>query len=145
MYLVKRSPRYNYSHPAVWDSFFNDFHKNALTAWQEDSTVWSPRVDVRESKDAYEVMADLPGLDKKEIKISLQENVLTLQGERAEEEKKEDENSRCSERAFGSFSRVFRLTEKVDEKNIRAEYDNGVLKITLQKSEEVKPREIEIK
>jgi HSP20 family protein len=144
MYLVKRNPRYNYSHPSVVDSFFNDFHKNAPTNWQEDSTVWSPHVDVKESTDAYEVMADLPGLEKKDIKISLKENVLTLQGERTEEEKKEEENSCFSERAYGSFSRAFRLPEQVDEKNIHAEYANGVLKVTLQKSEDVKPREIEI-
>ena len=145
MYLVKRNPRYDLSFPNVVDRFFNEFQRNALTDWQEDSTVWSPRVDVRESKDAYEVMADLPGLDKKDIKISLQENVLTLQGERVEAEKKETENCCFSERAYGSFSRAIRLPEKIDEKSIHAEYSNGVLKITLQKSEDVKPRQIEIK
>ncbi len=145
MYLVKRNPRYDLSFPTAIDRFFNEFQRSALMDWEEDSVMWTPKVDVKESKDAYEVMADLPGLDKKDIKISLQDNVLTLQGERREEAKKEDENCYFVERSHGSFSRAFRLPEKIDEKSIRAEYKDGVLRITLQKSEEAKPRQIEIK
>jgi HSP20 family protein len=142
--MIKRNPRVDWT-PRYVDRFFNDFWGNSLSHWDEDSTVWSPRVDVKETKEAYEVMADLPGLEKKDINISLHDNVLTVKGERKSEEKKEDENHFYAERTHGTFSRSFRLPNKVEQKDIRAEYANGVLKIVLQKSKEALPREIEIK
>ncbi|MBN1465853.1 Hsp20/alpha crystallin family protein [candidate division KSB1 bacterium] len=126
------------------DRFFNDFMSDPIREW-EDSTVWSPRVDVKETKDAYEVLADLPGMEKKDINISLHDNVLTVSGEKKYEEKSEDENRYFQERVYGNFSRSFRLPYQVDQNDVRAEYKNGVLKVVLQKSAEAKPREIEIK
>ena len=93
MYLIKRQPRVDVDVPRLMNRFFNDFWESSLgygRDWDEDSTVWSPRIDLSENKDGYEVLADLPGLDKKDIKISLHDNVLTVQGERHEEQKKED-------------------------------------------------------
>lgn len=145
MWLVRRNPSVALDMPNLVDRVFNDFWRTPLMNWDEDSTVWSPRVDVRETKDAYEVLADLPGLDKKDINISLHDNVLTVKGERKSEDKKEDENQHYYERAYGSFSRSFRLPEKVQDKDIKAEYKDGVLRITLVKAEEAKPRLIEIK
>ena len=144
MYLVKRNPRVDWT-PRYVDRFFQDFWNNSLSDLEEDSTVWAPRVDVRETKEAYEVLADLPGLDKKDINISLHDNVLTVKGERKSEEKSEDENRYFHERTYGNFSRSFRLPNKVEQKDIRAEYKDGVLKVVLSKAEEAKPREIEIK
>ena len=144
MYLVKRNPRVEWT-PRTADSFFNDFWNNSFSNLDQDSTVWSPRVDVKETQDAYQVLADLPGLEKKDINISLHDNVLTVKGERKSEEKSEDENQHYSERTYGSFSRSFQLPAKVEQKDIRAEYKDGVLKVVLKKSEEAKPREIEIK
>ena len=144
MYLVKRNPRVDWT-PQHVDRFFNDFWNNSFSNFDQDSTVWSPRVDVKETKDAYELLADLPGLEKKEINISLNDNVLTVKGERKSEEKSEDENCYYNERTYGTFSRSFRLPNKVEQKDIRAEYKDGVLKVVLRKSEEAKPREIEIK
>ena len=144
MYLVKRNPRVDWT-PQHVDRFFNDFWNNSFSNFDQDSTVWSPRVDVKETKDAYELLADLPGLEKKEINISLNDNVLTVKGERKSEEKSEDENCYYNERTYGTFSRSFRLPNMVEQKDIRAEYKDGVLKVVLRKSEEAKPREIEIK
>ena len=144
MYLVKRNPRTEWT-PRPVDRFFNDFLSTSFANLDEDSTVWSPKVDVKETKEAFEVLADLPGLDKKDINISLHDNVLTVTGERKSEEKPEDENRYYAERTHGTFSRSFRLPNKVEQKDVRAEYANGVLKIVLHKSEEAKPREIEIK
>jgi len=143
MYLVKRNPRVDWT-PRFIDRFFTDFWSDSLRDW-EDSTVWSPRIDVKETKDAYEVLADLPGMEKKDINISLHDNVLTVSGERKYEEKSEDENRYFQERVHGNFSRSFRLPYQVDQKDVRAEYKDGVLKVVLLKSEEAKPREIEIK
>ena len=144
MYLVKRNPRVEWT-PGHIDRYFRDFWNNSLSDLEEDSTVWSPRVDVKETKEAYELLADLPGLTKKDINISLHDNVLTVKGERKTEEKSEDEDRYYAERTFGSFSRSFRLPHKVEQKDIRAEYKDGVLKVVLTKSEDAKPRSIEIK
>jgi len=145
MWLVKRQPRVELDFPRFTNRLFRDFWNTSLMDFDEDSTVWSPRIDVRETKDSYEVMADLPGLSKKNIKISMHDNVLTLEGERKYEDKKEDENRYYYERAYGNFSRSFRLPEKVKDQDIKAEYKDGVLHLVLPKSEEAKPQQIEIK
>ena len=145
MYLMRRNPRTELDMPRFFDRFFNDMWGRALSNWEEDSTVWSPQIDVKETKDAYEILADLPGLNKKDINISLQDNVLTLKGERRYEDKKEDQDRTYYERSYGSFCRSLRLPEKVEDKNIQAEYKDGVLHVTLRKSEDAKPRQIEIK
>ncbi len=145
MYLVKRNPRVELDMPRFFDRFLNEFWSNPSSRWEEDSTVWSPQIDVRETKDTYEIMADLPGLNKKDISISLQDNVLTVKGERKFEDKKEDEDRYYYERSHGSFCRSFRLPEKVEDKDIKAEYKDGVLHVWLHKAEEAKPRQIEIK
>jgi len=126
--------------PRMIDRFFDDFWRN----WEEESTVWTPRLDIKEKKDAYVVDADIPGMKKEEINVSLQNNVLTLQGDRRYEDKKEDENRYYEERTYGSFRRSVTLPTKVDESKVKAEYKDGVLHLTLPKSEEAKSREIEI-
>jgi len=138
MYMIQPNPALNI------DRFFNQLW-NTFPQMENDSLTWQPQVDVKETKDGYEILADIPGLDKKDIKISLHDNVLTPKGDRKIDEKKENEQSYHIERLFGSFSRSFTLPEKVDPDNIKANYKDGVLRVTLQKSEETKPREIEIK
>lgn len=148
MYLVKynrnRNNALNY-HPS-FDRFFSDFFNAA--EWphnlEEDSTVWAPRVDVEENENEFQVYADVPGLDKKDVSITLEDGVLTIKGERKREEKKEDENRSYMERYYGNFSRSLTLPSKVDEKKIAANLKNGVLSISLPKAEETKPKEIAI-
>ncbi len=113
--------------------------------WEEDSVVWSPRVDVSENDNEIVVKADLPGVDKKDLKVQLENNTLTIAGERKYE--KEDKSDRYyhSERAYGRFQRSFTLSDHIKADEIKAEYKNGVLTVTLPKSEEVKPKQIEIK
>jgi len=145
MYLVRRNNWNNYHGlPRLIDRFFEDFGRFPVD-FEEDSVAWAPRIDVKETKDAYEVMADLPGLKKEDIEISLHENVLTLKGERKHEEKKEGENEYFVERNHGSFCRSFQIPSKVKTEEINANYKNGVLHLTLPKAEEAKPREIQIK
>jgi len=105
-----------------------------------------PRVDIVEDKDAYRILADLPGLDKKDIKIEVDSNVLSISGEKTPE-KKEQEKDRYYhfERTYGSFSRKFQLPENVVAENIEAKFTNGVLELTLKKIEETKPKAIEVK
>lgn len=127
------------SYPRLFDRLFDDFLRDT-----EESMVWTPRMDVSENKDSYMVTTDLPGLNKKDINVSIQDNVLTIKGERKEVEKNKDENSHFEERYYGTFQRSVTLPGKIDEKKVNAEYKDGVLKLTLPKAEETKTKQIEI-
>jgi HSP20 family protein len=106
---------------------------------------WSPSCDIYETKNEIVVKAEIPGVKKEDIKLSLQENVLTLTGERKFEEETKKENYVRVERGYGSFMRSFTLPSYVDVKKIGAEFKDGLLEVKLPKSEETKPKEIEIK
>ncbi|MBD3391775.1 MAG: Hsp20 family protein [Chitinivibrionales bacterium] len=109
------------------------------------STSW-PRVDITEDKNAYHLKADLPGMSKDDIKVNVENGVLSITGEK-KEEKKEHEKGRFYhyERSYGSFSRSFNLPEDTDPARIEASYNNGVLDLTLAKSEKAKPKAIDVK
>ncbi|MFC1499606.1 Hsp20/alpha crystallin family protein [Candidatus Zixiibacteriota bacterium] len=106
---------------------------------------WMPAVDVEERENEYAVSVDIPGVDKKDVKVSVEGNVLTIKGERKyERTEDEDGTCYCSERRFGTFSRSFSLSKKIDTGKITAKHKDGVLTVTLLKAEEAKEREIEI-
>jgi len=105
---------------------------------------WTPSIDVVEKDDAIALKAELAGMDPKDISIEVQDNVLTVSGERRfEEEVKEDKYYRI-ERRYGSFSRSLSLPQTVDETRIEAKYENGVLEITVPKAEIAKPKKISV-
>ncbi|MDT8410767.1 MAG: Hsp20/alpha crystallin family protein [Wenzhouxiangellaceae bacterium] len=106
---------------------------------------WSPAVDVKESTDAYNVNADLPGVDPRNVDITLENGVLTIRGEREEERKEEGDNFHRVERFSGSFSRRFMLPDVADSDGVEARMDKGVLKIRIPKTEKAMARKIEIK
>jgi HSP20 family protein len=105
---------------------------------------WMPAMDIRESKDAIEVMAELPGIDAKDVDVSVQENMLTIRGERRREEVKEDETVHRTEREYGVFERSFSLPRSADPEKIAASYKDGVLSLTVPKREEAKAKAIKI-
>ena len=107
--------------------------------------VWSPSVDISETKDSLVVKADLPGLEAKDVNVSIAGDVLTIKGQKKAEEEEKDEHYHCVERYSGSFQRVFQLPSGVKADQIEATFDKGVLKVTLQKVEEAKKKEIEVK
>jgi HSP20 family protein len=108
-----------------------------------------PRVDVSESENEYEVTAELPGIDEKDVEVTLADNVLTIRGEKKveREEKDKDKNYYMSERSFGSFRRAVPLPTEVDEGGVEANFKNGVLTVRLPKSPQAqaKTRRIEVK
>jgi HSP20 family protein len=106
---------------------------------------WSPSVDIFENKNEIVLEAELPGMKAEDVNISIENNVLTLHGERRFEKKDESDNFHRVERAYGSFSRSFTLPPTVSSENANAQFENGVLRLTLAKREEAKPRRIEIK
>lgn len=121
---------------------------SSLREWDgngdEPSAVWAPRMDLSESGDAYRLKMDLPGLDKSDINVRMEDNRLFVSGERAEETTRKDEDSVHSERFFGSFYRSIRLPAAVEEEKIEAHFKNGVLTIDLPKAEVSKPKKINI-
>ncbi|MBF0308956.1 MAG: Hsp20/alpha crystallin family protein [Magnetococcales bacterium] len=110
-----------------------------------DTGGWDVRVDITEEQDRITLQADLPGMDQKEIKVELDNGLLTLSGERHASQEIKDETYRRVERSFGRFSRSFRIPNTADVENISATYRDGVLEIVLPKKEEAKPRAIAVK
>ncbi len=132
----------------LFDDFFDfellpESRRLTRRRWMEGGE-WSPLVDVIDKKDNILVKAELPGVDKKDVKISLGENTLTIRGERKEEKEIKKEDYYCCERAFGAYSRTIALPVEVDKTKAKATFKNGILEITLPKKEEIKPKEIEI-
>ncbi|MDX6610998.1 MAG: hypothetical protein QOD75_184 [Blastocatellia bacterium] len=106
---------------------------------------WSPSVDIYENKDHIVLEAELPGMNREDFDLSVENNVITLRGERHFEKKDDSDNYHRVERAYGSFTRSFTLPQTVTAEGANAEYRNGVLRVTLPKREETKARRIEIK
>ena len=105
---------------------------------------WAPSVDIYENKDQIVLEAELPGMNREDFELTVENNVLTLRGERRFEKKEESDNYHRVERAYGNFTRSFTLPQTVSSENATAEYKNGVLRVVLQKREEVKARRIEV-
>jgi HSP20 family protein len=105
---------------------------------------WAPAVDIYEKDGNIVLKAELPGVDPKDVDVRVENNLLTLQGERKFDNEVKRDNYHRVERAYGAFSRSFTLPNVVDTGNIKAEYRDGVLHMTLPKREEAKPRQIQI-
>jgi HSP20 family protein len=121
------------------------FFESPLAHATELLRVWNPSVDVHEDKDNVFVRAELPGLKKENIDVSLHEGVLSISGERKDESKSEDARTHRSERFTGQFHRSITLPTLVKADAVTAHYQDGVLAITLPKAEEAKTKKIEVK
>jgi HSP20 family protein len=104
----------------------------------------SPVVDIYEKKDSIVLKAEIPGLDKNDFSVTIKENILTIKGEKKQENDVEKDRLHRVERTYGSFERSFTLPKTVDQEKLEAEYRNGVLVITLPKVPEAKPKQIEV-
>jgi HSP20 family protein len=105
---------------------------------------WSPNVDIYEDSDKLIVEAELPGMARDDFEVNVENNILTLKGERKFEKKTEGDNYHRVERAYGSFTRQFTLPQSVTAEGATADFENGVLRVALPKREETKARKIEI-
>ena len=106
---------------------------------------WNPSVDIFENQNQIVLEAELPGMKSEDVEISIENNILTLRGERRFEKKDDGDNFHRVERSYGSFTRSFTLPNTVSSENATASFENGVLRVTLAKREETKARKIEIK
>jgi len=105
---------------------------------------WVPPVDIQETEDAFRLFAELPGLTKEDIQITLENNVLRLSGERKLEKDVKKDNYQRIERVYGSFARSFSLPHQVNSEGVTASFENGVLTVSVPKAEQSKPRKISI-
>ncbi|MCD6430741.1 MAG: Hsp20/alpha crystallin family protein [Deltaproteobacteria bacterium] len=108
------------------------------------STTWKPLVDIFEDEEAITIKAELPEVDEKDVQINLDNNMLTIKGERKLEKEEKKESYHRVERYYGSFQRSFELPATVDRDNIAASYDKGVLKVVLPKKEDSQPKKVQI-
>src|SRR5262245_7097187 len=125
--------------PAEFDRFFDEAFRGFGLPTGQEARSFAPRVDVTESDEAYTVRADLPGLEEKDIQVSLEEGVLTIQGQHETEKEQDEKGVRWVERAKGSFHRAIALPAEVDTDKVAASYKQGVLTVTLPKRPEPKP------
>jgi len=121
------------------DSFGNQGREEALA-----TSSFAPAVDVYEDEHKITLKIEVPGIDEKDIDIRVENNLLTVHGERKFEKEEKEENYRRVERQYGSFTRSFNLPNTVDAENISADYDRGVLKVQLAKKAEAKPKQIKV-
>src|SRR5580698_9483160 len=108
------------------------------------STAFAPPVDVYEDEHGVTLKIEVPGIEEKDIDVRIENNTLTVHGERKFETEEKEENFRRVERQYGSFTRTFSLPTTVDQENVQADYDKGVLKIKLAKKQEAKPKQIKV-
>ena len=123
----------------VWDHFIKDFPGKELLRGE-----WVPSVDVSETKDKVVVKAEVPGMEAKDLDISLTDSILTIKGKKRHEKEDQDEDYHVVESSYGSFSRSIRLPSEVQADKVKADYHNGILKVTLPKSEEAKEKKVTI-
>jgi HSP20 family protein len=127
------------------DHFGRVFNELFERAGQESNlTTWAPSVDIFENEHELVVKADLPGVDPKDLDIRVENNLLTIRGERRFEKKTNEGNYLRVERSYGSFTRSFSLASTVNSEAIKADYQNGVLTLSVPKREEAKPKQIKV-
>jgi len=144
MNFVRWSP---FTEMSLLQNQMNRLFDTTLQGWPGDSngtTQWTPAADIYESENELVVNLDLPGVDPKMVDIQVQNNVLTIRGERQFEDKQNKDNFHRVERSYGPFGRSFTLSTAVDADKIRASYKSGVLSISLPKAEAAKPKRIQI-
>ncbi len=124
---------------------FENFFRGGVDDTDLMATGWKPAVDIAETADEYVAKVELPGIEKNDIKITMENNILTIRGEKSQENKEKDVNFHRVERFYGSFQRSFELPGNVRNDKIDAEYKDGILSIRLPKAEEAKAKQIDVK
>jgi len=140
-----------------WDPFrdlatlrerMNRLFEEAYTSRGEEkdlvASTWNPSVDIYETENALVMKAELPGIDENDIELKIEDSTLTLKGDRKFEKETKEENYHRIERLYGSFYRSFTLPRNIDQDKIKAESENGILKVTMPKKAELKPKKVKI-
>lgn len=142
--LIRRNPFTAFeAFPAAGLSLFEDT-LNRFLSESPTSRPWSPAVDIAESENELTLTADIPGVKMEEIDIKIEDGTLTLSGKREFEKQQDQGGYHRIERSYGSFQRAFSLPDTVEVDKVSAQFDSGVLKITLPKKEAAKPKSVKI-
>ncbi len=144
MPLIKWTPRGLSRSEEELSNLFEDFLRPLNEVCVSDGLSWQPTANITESKDAYQVSVDLPGINKDDIKVDVENNVLTISGKRQQEKKEEGKEYHRVERHYGSFCRSFDLSTKVATEKISAAYKDGVLNVSVPKAAEAKKKVIKV-
>lgn len=126
------------------DLLFENFFDRYMGWFNDENTLWYPSANLYEKDGAFHLSIELPGVNKDEVSITLEDGVLTVKGEKTESKERKDANFYLKETRCGSFSRAFRVGA-ADPDRIKAEYKDGVLEVTVPRAEESKPKKIEVK
>lgn len=126
------------------DRLFEDTFKTAGEERELTPSTWAPAVDIYEDENNVVLSVEVPGVEEKDIDVNVENNTLTVKGERKFEKEDKKENYHRIERAYGGFFRSFSIPHYVDVDKIEAEHENGVLKITMPKKAEMKPRKVKV-
>jgi HSP20 family protein len=133
---------------SLLDQMRREMDRAMDTRTSEGSSVatsdWVPAVDIKEEKDSFLIVADIPGVDPKDIEVHMENGMLTIKGEKEAEKKEEREGYKRVERSYGSFYRRFSLPDTADAEKISAKSNHGVLEVRIGKQEEVQPRKISV-
>ena len=143
MSIVKRNPRYGWGFMNLGDEM-NRVFGSLFDEFDRSECRWSPSANIVEQDDKLTLTAELPGIEKKDVKINLQNNILTIEGEKKQQSEVKDDDYFKTERFYGKFCRNFTMPSDIDSENISANYSNGVLSVSLPRSEKAKPQQIEI-
>ena len=143
MTLVKWTPKPMDISNEFDDMFRTVFHSD-LKYPLKTKPNWKPEIDIKESDNLFQINTDLPGLTKKDIKVSLKGDQLTISGERKRISDNENDHYYYRERSVGKFNRSFNLPESINKDKIQASFKNGILSVELEKHEEIVPKEMEI-
>jgi HSP20 family protein len=123
---------------------FDDVFANRGEDKDLTPSTWAPAVDIYETENELVLSAEVPGIAEKDIEIRVEDNTLQLRGERKFEKETKEENYHRIERSYGSFYRAFTLPNSIDAETIKAEHENGILRVTMPKRQELKPRTVKI-
>ncbi|MBN2419682.1 MAG: Hsp20/alpha crystallin family protein [Deltaproteobacteria bacterium] len=126
----------------LFDRFFDDWDLPSLLSGNKE---WTPAFDIAEKDNEYVVSAELPGIDIKDVEISVSDGILSVKGEKKQEKEDKSEGYHRIERHYGSFHRSFRIPGKIDTEKVDASYKDGVLKVLIPKAEGSETKKIEIK
>ncbi|MFP4039474.1 MAG: Hsp20/alpha crystallin family protein [Desulfosudaceae bacterium] len=126
---------------SMWDHLFGNLNQ---TTFREEAETWIPAIDMAETEKEYTIKAELPGMKKDDIDISLTDDFLTVRGEKKYENKDEKESYYYRESGYGSFSRSLKLPEDASPEEVDATYSNGVLKVVVPKKEAAQPKKISV-
>ena len=145
MALVRWQPTALFDLRNDMNRVFDTFRSNGPTSEAPSLAKWRPAVDIAENDNEYIINADLPGINREDLGVTVDDGRLTLRGERRQVSEENNESVHRVERVYGTFTRTFDLPGAVNADRIEATYRDGVLKVTVPKAEEAKPKQIEVK